>query len=158
MQSSAQDYSRCLAASLTPPSELAVEKDCFVYPDIQCATGIKGKDCLSQYHADFNLTLSQLIDLRNDFIEEVRLQTSQCRMQMHYVHLSYVYCCLRRQHLTALYCRPARGSGVRRAHASWHPPWWTSFQTGGALWLDIPLIPSSTHAWTEAGHSLDKGS
>ena len=64
--------------------------NCFVHPDIQCANGVKGRICLLQYYADFSLSPSKLMDLRNDFIEEVYLHLKTLHMQMHHVNLSCV--------------------------------------------------------------------
>ena len=73
-----------------PPPELAIKKNCFVHVDIRCTNGIEGRTCLLQYYADFSLSLSQLMDLRNDFIEEVHLQLNMINVRMH--HVNFLVC------------------------------------------------------------------
>ena len=93
-----------------PPPELAIEKNCFVHPEIRCANGIKGRICLSQYYADFSLSPSQLMDLRNDFIEEVPLQVDILNMRMH--HVSFPVCFVASHYIIWMLCLQAR-KGLR---------------------------------------------
>ena len=81
-----------------PPPELASKNNCCVHPDIRCANGIKGRICLLQYYADFSLSPSQLMDLRNDFIEEVHLQVNILNMRMH--HVNFPVCFVASRYIT----------------------------------------------------------